>query len=652
MQTQHDSLKKVILLVLILCGVSVFFALDLQTQLSFEAVKESQASLQQAYNRHPLGAFLVFAVIYVPMVALNLPGAAVLGMVAGALFGALAGTVAVSILATSGAVLAFLLSRTLFHDMVQNRFGALLTRINKGLEAEGAFYLFSMRLIPVIPFFAINMIMGLTSMRVRTFAWVSLLGMLPGTFVYVNAGSQLGRIQSMGDVLSPALIISFALLGLFPLLVKRLLNGYRRKFKQMEVVDVQESLAGMPAASSPAHFNSATMEADEPQAPYPIPEPLARRVEEVLQKCDTCNACVRQCAFLRKHGSPRLLAQRHSTEGNKLRALAYECSLCGLCGSLCPQGVDPCALFIELRRHAAAIGELDLRRYRVITGYERKGNSRLLSYYGLPQGCDTVLFPGCNIPGSRPGVTWELFHHLRQHIPALGIVLDCCNKPSHDLGRQEYFESMFGQLRGFLLGHGVSTVLVVCPNCFKVFNSYGNGLEVRTVYQELLHNSTPLAKMTPEERARAAAALGPVVMHDPCPLRYQSDIQDAVRALAQGHGLELAEMRHKKKRTICCGEGGSTGFCKPEFAEEWGRTRQKEARERPVVTYCAGCAGFLKKYVTVFHVLDLLFRPHATLTLKAGVVPSPVTYWQRLRLKQRFRKELPVALSKERQPRP
>jgi len=157
--------------------------------------------------------------------------------------------------------------------------------------------------------------------------------------------------------------------------------------------------------------------------------------------------------------------------------------------------------------------------------------------------------------------------------------------------------------------------------------------------------------MLPEERLKAAAVLGPVVVHDPCPLRYQSDIQDAVRALAQVYGLELAEMRHKKKRTICCGEGGATGFYKPEYAEEWGRMRQREAKERPVVTYCAGCAGFLKKHVTVFHVLDLLFRPHATLTLKARVVSSPFTYWQRLRLKRRFRKELPVALSKERQPR-
>lgn len=652
MPAQNGIWKKVFLIALVLGGISAFCALGLQTHLSFEALKASQADFQQAYRQHPLSVFLVFAAIYVPMVALSLPGAAAFGLLAGALFGAFVGTAIVSLLATSGAALAFLLSRTLFYDMVQARFGGLFARIDKGLEDEGTFYLFSMRLTPVIPFFAINMIMGITSMRLRTFVWVSLLGMLPGTFVYVNAGSQLGRIQSVGDVFSPMLIASFILLGLFPLLMKRVLDFYRRRMHHGERGEVTEILAGMPVTSSHRHVAPAMIEEAGPSTAETVPESLARCVAGVLQRCDACGACARQCAFLQKRGTPHDLARLHEADGKALRALAYECSLCGLCGSLCPKGVDPCALFLELRRHAAALKELNLRRYKCITGYEKKGNSRLFSYYGLPQGCDTVLFPGCNIPGSRPGVTWKLFHHLREHIPVLGIVLDCCNKPSHDLGRQDYFETMFGQLRGFLLQHGVTTVLVACPNCFKVFHTYGQGLKIRTVYEQMLQSGAPLLRMSSEERADTVASFGPVVTHDPCPLRYQGDIHKAVRDLAKEHGLELAEMRHTKKRTTCCGEGGSTGFYMPEYAQAWGRMRQKEAQKRPVLTYCAGCAGFLKKHVEVFHILDLLFRPHTTLKLEAKVVPSPLTYWQRLRLKRRFRKELQFACSKERQPLP
>jgi uncharacterized membrane protein YdjX (TVP38/TMEM64 family) len=163
------------------------------------------------------------------VVALNLPGAAVMTLAVGAFFGFWTGLVLVSFASTIGATLACMLARYMFRDWVQDRFGQRLQRVNRGFEREGAFYLFTMRLIPAIPFFAINVVMGLTPMRMWTFYWVSQVGMLPGTAVYVNAGKELGQIKSVSDILSWEVILSFVLLGVFPLAVKKAMVYYRRK---------------------------------------------------------------------------------------------------------------------------------------------------------------------------------------------------------------------------------------------------------------------------------------------------------------------------------------------------------------------------------------------------------------------------------------
>ena len=147
----------------------------------------------------------------------------------GAMFGFWTGFVVVSFASTIGATLACFVARFLLRDWVQNKFGEKLTAINRGIEKEGAFYLFSLRLVPIFPFFVINLVMGLTTMKLLTFYWVSQLGMLPGTMVFVNAGKELGKIESLSGILSPGVIISFAILGLFPITVKKLLYFYKKK---------------------------------------------------------------------------------------------------------------------------------------------------------------------------------------------------------------------------------------------------------------------------------------------------------------------------------------------------------------------------------------------------------------------------------------
>ena len=223
------QIKKLLLATVIAIVLILLFIFDLHHYITLEYLKSSKLKLNFYYQDNPLLVLGAYFVIYLTSTAFSLPGAAVLSLAGGALFGLTAGTLLVSFASTIGATLAMLIARVLLRDWVQNRFAAQMKTINSGMLKEGAFYLFTMRLLPAVPFFAINLVMGLTPLRTVTFFWVSQLGMLPGTLVYVNAGSELGKIQTIDDILSPSLIISFVLLGIFPLLVKKILAVIQAK---------------------------------------------------------------------------------------------------------------------------------------------------------------------------------------------------------------------------------------------------------------------------------------------------------------------------------------------------------------------------------------------------------------------------------------
>jgi len=221
--------KKIVMIGVVILAVIAFQYFELGQYLSLDYIKASQQRFHELYltNR---GLFIAgYMAIYIAVAALSLPGAAVLTLAGGGLFGLGIGTLVVSFASTIGATLACFFSRFLLRESIQKKFGDRLTTINKGIEAEGPFYLFSLRLVPVFPFFMINLLMGLTRMRLATFFWVSQLGMLPGTLVYVNAGKELAKIDSLAGIMSPGLLGSFVVLGLFPITVKKLLALYRKK---------------------------------------------------------------------------------------------------------------------------------------------------------------------------------------------------------------------------------------------------------------------------------------------------------------------------------------------------------------------------------------------------------------------------------------
>ena len=334
---------------------------------------------------------------------------------------------------------------------------------------------------------------------------------------------------------------------------------------------------------------------------------------------------------MQEYGSPQDLAQEWCADGARQqnRSFPFECSLCGLCHGVCPKNLDPSAMFLAMRRQLLQEGKGIFRQHKSIRNYEKRGSSSLFSWFSFPPDCRTILFPGCAFPGSRPETLTRLFHLLQETIPDIGIVLDCCTKPSHDLGDIEHFKTMFSELNTILNTYSIQKVLVACPNCYRIFKEYGMGIEVQTVYEHLSLAEKPHRQLDKE-----------LTVHDPCGVRFSGEVQQSVRDLLMQQGITFKEMKHNRAKSFCCGEGGSAGFLRPDLAKSWTKKRVEEAGDNEIVSYCAGCTHFLGNSVPTHHILDLYFFPQSVLDGRHKVSKAPFTYWNRYRLKQRLKKQL------------
>jgi pyruvate/2-oxoglutarate dehydrogenase complex dihydrolipoamide dehydrogenase (E3) component/uncharacterized membrane protein YdjX (TVP38/TMEM64 family) len=257
---------RILLLLLVIALVAAFFVFDLGQYLSLDYLKSQRQNFLAYYADHRLVTLAGYFAIYIAVTALSLPGATAMTLVGGAVFGLWTGLLLISFASTVGATLAFLLSRFVLRDYVQQKFHEKLQAINAGIEREGDFYLFTLRLIPLFPFFVINLVMGLTPMKAWRFYLVSQVGMLPGTLVYVNAGSQLGQLESLAGILSPGLVLSFALLGIFPLLAKKTLAAVKarralRRYPKPRRFDYNIAVIGGGAAGLVAAYIAAAAKA-------------------------------------------------------------------------------------------------------------------------------------------------------------------------------------------------------------------------------------------------------------------------------------------------------------------------------------------------------------------------------------------------------
>lgn len=361
-------------------------------------------------------------------------------------------------------------------------------------------------------------------------------------------------------------------------------------------------------------------------------------IREISEQCIECGICVKQCAFLEKYGTPKKIADNWQPRNEHAATIPFACSLCSLCTAVCPVKIDPKKMFLEMRRYEVASGNADFAKQKLLVNFEKRSTSKRYTYYALPAGCDTVLFPGCALAGSRPQRVMELFIHLQEFFPNLGIVLDCCTKPSHDLGRSAYFHAMFSEMLQYLVSHGIKTILTACPSCHSVFNQYGKELTTRSVYEILAREYWQQESIIPAE----------MTIQDSCVARFENTIQHSVRKLVLARGVSYTDMKHHGKKTLCCGEGGGAHFVAPDLAGSWTVMRKSEVGGKRIVTYCAGCAHFLAKVGPTVHVLDLLFDPETTLAGKAKVTKSPFTYVNRLLLKWKFKRKMKHSVSRER----
>ena len=219
---------KILVALLVVAALIIFFASGGQEYFTLANIKAQQADVAHIYANHPLWVIGVFTLIYIASTTLSIPVATLLTLLAGSVFGFTTGLVIASFASTIGATLAFLLARFLFRDSLQQKFADKLQRINAGFADEGGFYLFAMRLVPIFPFFLVNFLFGLTPIKTRQFFWISQLGMLPGTAVYVYAGTELAAINQLQDIASPSLLLAFALLGVFPVASRHVLRWIKR----------------------------------------------------------------------------------------------------------------------------------------------------------------------------------------------------------------------------------------------------------------------------------------------------------------------------------------------------------------------------------------------------------------------------------------
>ena len=336
--------------------------------------------------------------------------------------------------------------------------------------------------------------------------------------------------------------------------------------------------------------------------------------------CTGCGRCVKSCAFLKANGTPKeVLAKAMETPEQ-----AFHCSLCGLCTAICREGSDPARAFLNIRRNAVARKEVSLAPYKSLLFYERVGVSKPFTWAHLPQGCKTVFFPGCGLSGTRPTKAMAAWEYLKQGDPTTGMVLDCCTKPSHDLGRQEAFEHAFGGLHSWLLSRGVERVVVACPNCFKVFSAYGTGVETVSIYEVMADDRT----------LKPLHLKGSHYLHHPCATRFEASVQEAASRLLLRSGAMPKGDSADGHHTLCCGEGGAVESVCAGYPRGWREKISERRGESRAITYCTGCASRVGNQNGASHLLDIYFHDGKGLH-KAST--SPRTYVNRLMLKRKLK---------------
>lgn len=334
--------------------------------------------------------------------------------------------------------------------------------------------------------------------------------------------------------------------------------------------------------------------------------------EKIIESCDDCDACVHVCNFLKHYCStPRELAGRFTRNPLESIEIPYSCSLCGLCRRVCHLDLYPGGMCLETRvkifqplqgknLHDDFIYDYLIPRLRSVRNHQILSTFPIFTLSRGPKSekrvPKSVFFPGCSFPAYSPGLVLKTYQYLRQKIPGIGIVLNCCGKPSQDIGDNERFQKIIAGALNEFSRLGVEEVVVACMNCHKIFRE-NSEIKLRTIYEILEEKGLP--EFVPGGGRQ-------ITIHDSCPARYRPEIRQAVRNIAYRLGYEVGEMRFRNERTQCCGAGGCAALGNTTLADRHTKARASQAKGQ-IITYCAHCRERFSSYVPALHVLDLVF---------------------------------------------
>jgi Fe-S oxidoreductase len=337
-----------------------------------------------------------------------------------------------------------------------------------------------------------------------------------------------------------------------------------------------------------------------------------RRTEKLIELCDDCGACVRTCTFLHHYcDTPKELAKRFKRNPLENIDIPYSCSLCGLCQRICPLDLYPGDMCLETREKIFQTQQLDalpndfvydymiprlksLRNHQIISTYPFFTFSKIAK--NNKRASKSVFFPGCSLPAYSPRLVLKAYQYLQQKIPGIGIVLNCCGKPSRDLGDKDRFQNIFGGTLKEFSRLGIEEVVVACINCHKMYRE-NTDIKLRTIYEIMAEMGLP-ESISGDEQV--------ITIHDSCPARYKSEIRNAVRQIASQMNFSVSEMKFKNEVTQCCGAGGCSPMGNTALADRHTSARVTQAKGL-LVSYCGNCRERFSSYVPSLHILDIIF---------------------------------------------
>lgn len=327
------------------------------------------------------------------------------------------------------------------------------------------------------------------------------------------------------------------------------------------------------------------------------------KTDEILERCLECRLCVDNCEFLKSHcETPKNLAEEFRARFAEIPAVPYSCNLCGLCGRLCPEGLDIGQVCLEVRRQLVTAGLSPLPEHQAAIKEQEWSSPDIFSAAAPGPGdgkCKQIFFPGCSLSAYSPDLVIKTYEYLQERLPCTGIMLGCCGAPSYELGDSSRFQQALGKITARMKEAGASELIVACPDCYHIFKENAPDIRLTTVYELMVRNGLPEPAKTGNGRIFS--------IHDSCKTRYESGIQESVRKIAAELGYVVEEPEYTKDKTRCCGMGGMVAYVDMKLVN---RTTMGRVKELPhdVLTYCASCRNaFALTGKPSVHILDIIF---------------------------------------------